>query len=51
MQNPCLLRHKPTTAISPLKIKQFFYGGDNLGYLLYAGIHALAIDAIASDEL
>ena len=51
MQNPCLLRHKPTAAISPLKIKQFFYGGDNLGYLLYAGTRALAIDGGAVDEI
>jgi hydroxyacylglutathione hydrolase len=34
-----------------LKIKQFFYGGDNLGYLLYAGARALAIDGGAVDEI
>jgi hydroxyacylglutathione hydrolase len=34
-----------------LKIKQFFYGGDNLGYLLYAGGMALAIDGGAVDEI
>ena len=51
MQNPILLRHKPTAEISPLKIKQFFYGGDNLGYLLYASTRALAIDGGAVDEI
>jgi hydroxyacylglutathione hydrolase len=34
-----------------LKIKQFFYGGDNLGYLLYTGTRALAIDGGAVDEI
>ena len=34
-----------------MKIKQFFYGGDNLGYLLYAGTRALAIDGGAVDEI
>jgi len=34
-----------------MKIKQFFYGGDNLGYLLYTPIHALAIDGGAVDEI
>jgi hydroxyacylglutathione hydrolase len=34
-----------------LKIKQFFYGGDNLGYLLYTDAHALAIDGGAVDEI
>lgn len=34
-----------------MKIKQFFYGGDNLGYLLYAGTCALAIDGGAVDEI
>jgi len=34
-----------------LKIKQFFYGGDNLGYLLYAGTRAVAIDGGAVDEI
>jgi hydroxyacylglutathione hydrolase len=51
MQNPIRLRHKPTADISPLKIKQFFYGGDNLGYLLYGGAHALAIDGGAVAEI
>jgi len=51
MQNPFLLRYQPTAEFSPLKIKQFFYGGDNLGYLLYAGTHALAIDGGAVDEI
>ena len=51
MQNPFLLRHKPTGDNHPLKIKQFFYGGDNLGYLLYAGTHALAIDGGAVDDI
>ena len=37
--------------ISPLKIKQFFYSGDNLGYLLYAGTRALAIDGGAVDDI
>ena len=51
MQNPILLRQKPTADISPMKIKQFFYGGDNLGYLLYAGTRALAIDGGAVDDI
>lgn len=34
-----------------LKIKQFFYGGDNLGYLLHTGTLALAIDGGAVDEI
>ncbi|MBR9986508.1 MAG: MBL fold metallo-hydrolase [Desulfosarcina sp.] len=34
-----------------MKIKQFFYGGDNLGYLLYAGNRALAIDGGAVDDI
>lgn len=34
-----------------MKIKQFFYGGDNLGYLLYAGTRALAIDGGAVNEI
>ena len=34
-----------------MKIKQFFYGGDNLGYLLYSGSCALAIDGGAVDRL
>jgi hydroxyacylglutathione hydrolase len=34
-----------------LKIKQFFYGGDNLGYLLYAGGVALAVDGGAVDHI
>ena len=34
-----------------MKIKQFFYGGDNLGYLLHSGTRALAIDGGAVDEI
>ncbi len=34
-----------------MKIKQFFYGGDNLGYLLVAGSRALAIDGGAVDGI
>jgi hydroxyacylglutathione hydrolase len=34
-----------------MQIKQFFYGGDNLGYLLYAGNTALAIDGGAVEEI
>ena len=34
-----------------MKIKQFFYGGDNLGYLLYAGTEAMAVDGGAVDEI
>ena len=34
-----------------MKIKQFFYGGDNLGYLLVANAKALAIDGGAVDEI
>jgi hydroxyacylglutathione hydrolase len=34
-----------------LKIKQFFYAGDNLGYLLYSGRKALAIDGGAVDAI
>jgi len=34
-----------------LKIKQFFYGGDNLGYLLHCGGEALAVDGGAVDEI
>ncbi|WP_372681837.1 MBL fold metallo-hydrolase [Desulfosarcina sp.] len=34
-----------------MKIKQFFYGGDNLGYLLYADTRALTIDGGAVDEI
>jgi len=34
-----------------LEIKQFFYGGDNLGYLLVAGSQALAIDGGAVEEI
>jgi len=51
MQNPFLLRYSSTADNSPLKIKQFFYGGDNLGYLLYAGTRALAIDGGAVNEI
>lgn len=35
----------------PLKIKQFFYGGDNLGYLLIADDQAMAIDGGAVDDI
>ena len=34
-----------------MKIEQFFYGGDNLGYLLYSGGSALAIDGGAVQEM
>ena len=34
-----------------MKIKQFFYGGDNLGYLLHAGPRALAIDGGAVHDI
>ncbi|MBC2710339.1 MAG: hydroxyacylglutathione hydrolase [Desulfosarcina sp.] len=34
-----------------LKIKQFFYGGNNLGYLLHTGTCALAIDGGAVDGI
>ncbi|WP_319524156.1 MBL fold metallo-hydrolase [uncultured Desulfosarcina sp.] len=34
-----------------MKIEQFFYGGDNLGYLLYSGGRALAIDGGAVEEM
>jgi hydroxyacylglutathione hydrolase len=34
-----------------MKIKQFFYSGDNLAYLLFTGPHALAIDGGAVDEI
>ena len=51
MQNSCPFRQQPSAEISPLKIKQFFYGGDNLGYLLYTGTRALAIDGGAVDEI
>ena len=34
-----------------MKIKQFFYGGDNLAYLLFSGKEALAIDGGAVDEM
>ena len=34
-----------------MEIKQFFYGGDNLGYLLVAGTRALAIDGGAVDDI
>ena len=51
MQNPFLLRHKPTAKNRPLKIKQFLYGGDNLGYVLYTGTRALAIDGGAVEGI
>ncbi len=34
-----------------MKIKQFFYGSDNLGYLLHTETRALAIDGGAVDEI
>ena len=34
-----------------MNIQQFFYGGDNLGYLLHCGGEALAIDGGAVDEI
>ncbi len=34
-----------------MQIKQFFYGGDNLGYLLHCGGEALAIDGGAVDAI
>jgi len=34
-----------------MRLKQFSYGGDNLGYLLYADTRALAIDGGAVDEI
>lgn len=34
-----------------MKIKQFFYGADNLGYLLYSGTCALAVDGGAVNEI
>ena len=34
-----------------MKIKQFFYSGDNLAYLLFADTKALAIDGGAVDEM
>lgn len=34
-----------------MKIKQFFYGGDNLAYLLFSSGEALAIDGGAVDEM
>jgi hydroxyacylglutathione hydrolase len=34
-----------------MKIKQFFYSGDNLGYLLFTDTNALAIDGGAVDEI
>jgi putative mRNA 3-end processing factor len=34
-----------------MKIKQFFYGGDNLAYLLFTDTHALTIDGGAVDEI
>ena len=51
MQKPCLPRHKPTAENRLLKIKQFFYSGDNLGYLLHTDTHALAIDGGAVDDI
>ena len=34
-----------------MKIKQFFYSGDNLAYILSSGSHALAVDGGAVDEI
>lgn len=51
MQNPRPWRHGHPTGNRPLKIKQFFYGGDNLGYLLYTGTRALAIDGGAVEGI
>jgi hydroxyacylglutathione hydrolase len=51
MHNPIPPQHEHATDIRPLNIKQFFYGGDNLGYLLYSGSCALAIDGGAVDEI
>ena len=34
-----------------MNIKQFFYGGDNLAYLLFANTEAMAIDGGAVDEI
>ena len=34
-----------------MEIKQFFYGGDNLGYLLYTGTRAMAVDGGAVDDI
>lgn len=34
-----------------MKIEQFLYGGDNLGYLLHGKTHALAIDGGAVDDI
>jgi hydroxyacylglutathione hydrolase len=44
-------RYRQALGNRPLEIKQFFYGGDNLGYLLYSGPVALAIDGGAVDEI
>ena len=35
----------------PLKIKQFFYGGDNLSYPVHSENRALAIDGGATDDI
>jgi hydroxyacylglutathione hydrolase len=34
-----------------LKVKQFFYGADNLGYLVYGAAGGIAIDGGATDEI
>ena len=34
-----------------LKVKQFRYGADNLGYLVYGAESAMAIDGGAADEI
>lgn len=44
-------RYRQTAGQRPLEIKQFFYGGDNLGYLLYTGTRAMAVDGGAVDDI
>lgn len=51
MHNLWPSHHEPQVETRALKIKQFFYGGDNLGYLLYAHDKALAIDGGAVDDI
>ena len=34
-----------------LKVKQFRYGADNLGYLVYGAESAMAVDGGAADEI
>jgi hydroxyacylglutathione hydrolase len=45
------LQYEHPRTIMPLKIKQFFYGGDNLGYLVHSENRALAIDGGATDDI